>query len=112
MYKDYKELLRFMSDECKFLDELLSKGLTYETLQVDEILKRAIVKSIENIGEAGSKIPFEQRDKWNTIAWKEVVGIRMRLAHDYWGVNYEIVWDVLVRKVPVLKTQIENILNG
>ena len=111
MYKDPKQLLLYMLEECSVIELTKANGLTYEKLMGDEVIKRAIVKSLENIGEAGSKISVETRIEWGEIKWKDVIGMRQRLAHDYWGINYDIVWNVIQHKIPELKVAIEKIVN-
>ena len=75
-----------------------------------ETLKRATVRSLEIIGEATKKIPVDQKLRWPTIAWKNMAGMRDRLIHDYMGVNYLIVWDVVTNFIPDLTFQLERIL--
>ncbi len=72
----------------------------------DETLKRALVRSLEIIGEAAKKIPGDFKIKWNSINWKNMAGMRDRLIHDYMGINYSIVWDVVKNKIPELSNQI------
>ena len=110
MYKDPKQLLHYILEECSVIEQTKVSGLTFEKMMIDEIVKRAIVKSLENIGEVGSKIPVEVRVEWKEIKWKDVIGMRQRLAHDYWGIDYDIVWNVVQTKIPELKTAIEKIL--
>ena len=57
----------------------------------DETLKRALVRSIEIIGEASKKIPNDFRQKYPEIEWRSMTGIRDRLIHDYFGVDYHLV---------------------
>ena len=76
----------------------------------DETLKRAIVRSLEIIGEATKKIPADFKVKWSNIQWKNMAGMRDRLIHDYIGVNYNIVWDVVTNKIPSISVQINQIL--
>jgi len=68
------------------------------------------VRSIEIIGEATKKIPIDFKNKWSTIQWKNMAGMRDRLIHDYMGVNYSIVWDVMKNKIPEMHKQISNFL--
>jgi uncharacterized protein with HEPN domain len=110
MYKSYEQLLRFMLDECLLISQWKQEGLSYEQLITDEAMKRAVVKALENIGEAGSKIPHEQRELWNNIQWRDVIGMRQRLVHDYWGVDYKIVWNVIQHKIPDLQQTLESYL--
>ena len=77
----------------------------------DETLKRAVVRSLEIIGEATKKIPADIKVKWNSIQWKNIAGMRDRLIHDYIGVNYKIVWDVMKNKIPDMNQQISSFLS-
>jgi uncharacterized protein with HEPN domain len=65
---------------------------------------------LEIIGEAARKIPADVKLKWNTIQWKNMAGMRDRLIHDYMGVNYTIVWDVVKNKIPDMDKQISEFL--
>jgi len=64
----------------------------------DETLKRAFVRSIEIIGEAVKKIPSDFKQKYSHIEWRTMAGMRDKLIHDYFGIDYEIVWDVVTNK--------------
>lgn len=77
----------------------------------NEILKRAAVRSMEIIGEASKKIPLEFKTRWDSIAWKNMSGMRDRLIHHYMGVDYAIVWDVMMYKIPELSVQINTALD-
>jgi uncharacterized protein with HEPN domain len=79
---------------------------TKDQFSESEVMKRAIVRSLEIIGEASKKISADVKLKWPTINWKNIAGMRDRLIHDYVGVNYSIVWDVVLNKIPELEEQI------
>jgi len=66
---------------------------------------------LEIIGEATKKIPADYKVRWNNIQWKNMAAMRDRLIHDYIGVNYLIVWDVVKNKIPQLLEQMEELLN-
>ena len=85
--------------------------MTKDDFLDDETLKRAVVRSLEIIGEATKKIPADFKVKWNLIQRKNMAGMRDRLIHDYIGVNYSIVWDVFKNKIPSLSVQIQRVLN-
>jgi uncharacterized protein with HEPN domain len=110
MSKEPIEFLKHIADECTYLLSI-SKGLSKDIFLDDETLKRAVVRSLEIVGEATKKIPADFKVKWSSIQWKNMAGMRDRLIHDYIGVNYSIVWDVLINKIPDLNSQIQQVLS-
>jgi uncharacterized protein with HEPN domain len=84
-----------------------SRDLDKTTFLQDETLKRAYVRSIEVIGEAVKQIPDALRQKYPTIEWRAIAGMRDRLIHAYFGVDYDIVWDVIINKIPTLDSEIK-----
>ena len=90
MSKEPIDYLKHIADECAYIISV-SSDLTKDELLDDETLKRAIVRSIEIIGEAIKKIPAGFKVKWSSIQWKNMAGMRDRLIHDYIGINYSIV---------------------
>ncbi len=109
MFKDPIEYLKHIQDECKFI-LTANQNISKDDFLHDEILKRAIVRSLEIVGEATKKIPVDFKLKWNLIQWKNMAGMRDRLIYDYMGVNYSIVWDVVKNKIPELFDQITKVL--
>lgn len=109
MSKNPLDYLQHISDKCGFI-LAVSQDLSYTDFFEDETLKRAIVRSLEIIGEATKKIPADQKVKWNSIQWKNMTGMRDRLIHDYMGVNYSIVWDLVKTQIPDVLKEIQIIL--
>ena len=110
MSKEPVEYLQHIRDECTYINSVIHKDLSKDDFLRDETLKRAIVRSLQIIGEAAKKIPADFKYKWNSIPWKNMAGMRDRLIHDYMGVNYFIVWDVVKNKIPVLHDKITEVL--
>jgi uncharacterized protein with HEPN domain len=112
MSKDPLEYLRHIQDECIFVLSVIGAETDKEVLFSDETIKRAVVRSLEIIGEATKKIPVDFKLKWSSINWKNMAGMRDRLIHDYMGVNYSIVWDVVKNKIPELSIQVQEVIDS
>ncbi len=112
MSKEPIEYLKHIRDESLFILSVINNDVTKDDFLRDETLKRAVVRSLEIIGEASKRIPTDFKTKWDSINWKNMAGMRDRLIHDYMGVNYSIVWDVVKNKIPELHKQIIRILES
>lgn len=100
------DYLYHIRDECDYLIEE-SIDLTDSAFFDNRTLRRAFVRSLEIIGEATKQLPDTLRQAHSTIEWRSIAGMRDRLIHAYFGVDYELVWDVVVNKVPDLRAEIE-----
>ena len=108
MKKEAKPYLLHILEECKFLREK-SRNLNFKKFNSDFVIKKAFVRSIEIIGEAVKNIPFQFRNKYKSIPWKEIAGMRDRLIHEYFGINYKIVWKTVKEEIPELEKDIKEI---
>ena len=104
-----REYLRHILAETDYL-ATASAGLTREQFENDPTLQRAFVRSLEIIGEATKKVPSDIRTQNPDVEWRAMAGMRDRLIHDYFGVDQDLVWDVLQKKIPVLRAQVQRIL--
>ena len=103
------EFLKHIRDEINFLmDE--SNDVDFEQFVNDEVKKRAFSRSLEIIGEAVKKIPDDVKIKYPFVEWKNIAGMRNKLIHEYFGIDYELVWDVVKSEIPELKKHIEKII--
>lgn len=94
---------------CHILDETgylidQTQQLTKDQFLRDATLKRAFVRSLEIIGEASKQIPEDFRQKYCHLEWRAMAGMRDRLIHGYFGVDYDIIWDVVMNKIPALQS--------
>jgi uncharacterized protein with HEPN domain len=95
-------------------DYLLAQSprLTLDAFRTDATLQRAFVRSLEIIGEAAKKVPADFREAHRHVEWRAMAGMRDRLIHDYFGVDYDLVWDVVSNRIPELRRQIAAILEA
>jgi uncharacterized protein with HEPN domain len=109
MQPSTREFLEHILDEAKFLLDA-SKDVDWESFRQDGILRRAFIRSIEVMGEAVKQMPDSVRQQYPSVERRAIAGMRDRLIHAYYGVNYEMVWDAVTNKVPSHAENIELIL--
>jgi uncharacterized protein with HEPN domain len=88
----------------------MTQNTDKETFLNDETLRRSFVRSIEIIGEAVKQIPDSTRKQYPQIELRSIAGMRDRLIHSYFGVDYDIVWDVAVNKAAQVGPDIQQAL--
>lgn len=111
MFRSPSDLLRHMLAEIDFLHEVHGRA-TRESLDHDGTLQRAVSRSIEIIGEASKQMPAKFRDDHPEVPWRMIGGMRDRLIHGYFAVDYDIVWDVIETKLPELRPLIVSLLTA
>jgi len=108
--KQNKVYLQHIYDEITFiLSE--SKNLDYDTFIESEIYTRAFSRSLEIIGEAVKGLSSEFKNSHQEVEWKKIAGMRDKLIHEYFRVDYEIMWDVIKNKLPEMNVKIKKILS-
>jgi uncharacterized protein with HEPN domain len=85
-------------------------NLSYEEFIENEELKRSFVRILEIIGEAAKYISIEFRNRYPKIKWKSIVGMRNKLIHEYFGIDYRVVWKTVKEKIPELYKVIEDLI--
>ncbi len=87
--------------------ERYQSGLTREQFLTDEKTSDAIARNLEIIGEAVRWLPDEFKRAHQAIPWAQIAGLRNRIVHDYFGLDLEIIWQVLQTSVPELRKQLD-----
>ena len=103
------EYLQHMLAEAEYIVRQ-SADVGRDEFLADETLNRAFVRSIEIIGEAAKHVSEGFRRQHPDFEWRAMAGMRDRLIHGYFGVDYELVWDVAVNKIPRLRDQLKRLL--
>jgi uncharacterized protein with HEPN domain len=107
--RDNTVFIRHILDEIHFIANE-TRDLTLDRLENNETLKRALLRSLEIIGEAAKNVSGDFRGKYPEIKWKEMAGLRDKLIHFYFGVDWNTVWDVIKVKIPELEKQLQALL--
>jgi uncharacterized protein with HEPN domain len=87
-----------------------TKSKTRTNLDTDEQLALALVRLVEIIGEAATKVTEDTKVQFSDIPWKNIVGIRNRFIHAYENVDYDILYQIVSSDIPILTSQLEKIL--
>lgn len=111
-----------MSEKRIFLDYLLDMrealsdihdftlGMSFEAFRSDKKTLNAVLRSLEVLGEAAGKIPAEVRGPHPNFPWSDMVGMRNRLIHEYFGVDIAIVWQTVIEDLPPLASEMDQLI--
>ena len=87
-----------------------TKKITYEEFVKNSLVQDAVERNFEIIGEAARQMPEDVKEKYKTIEWRQVIAFRNIIAHEYFGVNYKIMWDIIQNELPPLLTKMKKII--
>ncbi|NJN26298.1 MAG: DUF86 domain-containing protein [Cyclobacteriaceae bacterium] len=102
-----EDILTAMNRISEYLDNLMFTEFKRDYKTVD-----AVIRNFEVIGEAAKNLPKEIKEKYHEVPWAEMYLLRNKVSHEYFGIDYEIIWDVAVNNLPENKAQIESILKN
>lgn len=108
--RDYKLYLKDILEAMEAIEKFVEK-MDFEEFKRDDKTSSAVVKKFEIIGEATKRIPEEIKQKYPEIQWKEMAGMRDKLVHFYFGINYNLVWQTIKNRIPQVKLLIHKILD-
>lgn len=109
MSRDYRLYLEDVREACEKVMRYI-RGMTFAQFIQDEKTFDAVVRNLAIIGEAIKHVPTEVRSRYPGVEWRKIAGLRDVVTHDYFGVDEDILWDVVQHEVPTLLGQIVRIL--
>ena len=110
MHHSDEQLLKHIFEEIQFLEKEV-KILSINEFLEDQKSQRAFARSIEIIGEAVKNLSEEFIIRHSIIEWRKIAGMRDKLIHGYFSVNYNLVWDVASNVIPKFKQQLQTIID-
>ena len=99
-----EDILTAIEDIANF-----TQGMTFESFENDKKTVQAVVRSLEIIGEAANYIPQEIKEKYPDIPWREMISLRNKVLHEYFGVDEEVLWQTITEDLLPLKDKIKNL---
>ena len=109
MSRDWRLYLEDILDSCAKIQSY-TKGMSKEDLLQDSKTYDAVVRNLEIIGEAAKNLPESFRERSSSSEWRRIAGMRDILAHAYFGIDDDILWDVVRSKVPELEEKVDGLL--
>ena len=111
MKREWIMFLRDILDSIQNIEEFTA-GMDFKKFAADQKTVSAVIMKLEIIGEAAKNIPREIRQKHKDIPWTDMAGIRDKLIHGYFSIDYLIIWKVLSERLPDLKDKVKRILKN
>ncbi len=108
-----RDIRDYLNDILTHIDLAYSfvEGMTFEEFENDDKTILALTRALEIIGEATKQIPSAIRQQYSEIIWKDIAGMRDKIAHVYFGISLETVWSTTQEDLPRLKPVIQAILD-
>ena len=106
----YADYLRDILDAISKIQQFVT-GVNEDSFVQDDEKAYAVVLALEMIGEAAKQIPASERKRYPQIPWREIIGMRDKIAHQYFGVNRRLVWQTVQNDLPLLQSAISQMLS-
>lgn len=107
--RNEKLFLADIQECCQKIERYIS-GISEKDFQANEILKDAVVRNIEIIGEAAKNLSEQTRNENPGIPWRDVMRMRDKIVHHYFRLKLEIIWRTITEDIPALHLRINEML--
>jgi len=107
--RDYRLYLEDILQAIKQI-ERYTKGISAKKLKQNKLVIDAVIRNLEIIGEATKHLPAPVKKKYPDVEWKKIAGLRNILAHEYFGVDKDVLLDIIANKIPELKKEMSGII--
>ena len=109
--RDYRDYVIDIHSEIIRIQEF-TDGMDYDAFLSDIRTNYAVMKALENMGEAAKKIPESLRSKYPEIPFREMAGMRDVVTHNYDGISYDMIWEVIKKEIPKLIPELEIMIDS
>jgi uncharacterized protein with HEPN domain len=109
-----REFILYLEDMLLSMERIAEylADLDFKKFKQTYIVVDAVIRNFEIIGEASKNIPAEIQAKYPQIPWKKMYGLRNLIAHEYFGVDYEMIWEIAKNNLPQNRTDLTEIINN
>jgi uncharacterized protein with HEPN domain len=105
----YELYFEDMLNSIKSIEEYIGEN-DYRNFKMNRMIVDAVVRNFEIIVEAAKNIPLEVQDKYPEIPWKKMYSLRNLISHEYFGIDYEMIWEIALNNLPKNKNDLEKII--
>jgi len=111
MHREYKAYLR---DILEAIDKIerYTENMNFEDFSDNELIQDGVIRNLEIIGEAVKNLPDDIKKDYSEVEWRKIAGLRDIFIHAYFGVDLEVIWDIVKNKVSELKGMVREILSN
>ena len=109
--KQERTYTMYIEDMLSAIDKIIeyTQGYDFTKFKRDYKTVDAVIRNFEIIGEAAKNLSSEIKEQYSSVPWYEMYSLRNRISHAYFGIDYEIIWDIITNHLPKNKIEIEKI---
>lgn len=112
MTQDKREFMLYLEDMLQSMDRIQEYlgTMDFRHFKMNYLVVDAIIRNFEILGEASKNIPTAIKNKYPEIPWRKMYGLRNLIAHEYFGIDYEMIWEIAKNNLPQNRKDLEELL--